>query len=105
MRISIIPILVLSMLLTSCGEEKSTTNEYVFTQRYCATITTGGIVGTTRKCYHKTELVIAESVTDSSIVVRIAEHSARNKTKGPWNYQELLEIPLEVVKEKEYETN
>lgn len=73
-------------------------NEYKFTNDYCATVVVGGIVGTDEKCFTKKEIVVAENVTDTSIFVRIAEHSERNDSLGPWYYQELLEVPKEHVK-------
>lgn len=83
--------------LSSCDKTDSK-NDYKFNNDYCATVVVGGIVGTDEKCFTKNDIVEAETVTDTSIFVRIADHTERNDSLGPWYYQELLEVPKEHVK-------
>lgn len=84
------------LIPSGCKNEVAGT-EFVFVNDYCTTIIVGGVVGVKQKCFNKSDQVLAESITDSSIVIRIAEPSVLNNEPGPSSYQELLEIPLEHV--------
>ena len=98
MRILRILVGLLAILFYASCKMPHTENEFIFVNDYCTTITVGGIVGVKEKCFYKDDVVVAESVTDSSIVIRIAGHSERNKENGPSSFQELLKVPKEYVK-------
>ena len=87
---------------SSCNDKKiaEDLNIYTFTKAYYENISVGGVVGIVEKCYEINDIVTAESITNSSIIIRIAVHTELNDSKGPWNYQELLEIPFEYVNRK-----
>jgi hypothetical protein len=89
-------------IILSCNDKKvsSKNNHYTFTKDYCTTIVVGGVVGIKKKCYKVNDTVTAESIRDSSIIIRIAQHNELNDTSGPSNFQELLEIPLEFLERK-----
>ncbi|MBT8196195.1 MAG: hypothetical protein KJO64_07195 [Bacteroidia bacterium] len=72
-------------------------NKFIFVSDYCTTIIVGGVLGIQEKCFYKDEVVVAELVTESTIVIRIAEPSVLNSEPGPSSYQELLDIPIKHV--------
>jgi hypothetical protein len=96
-------LLIFAISITiNCNDKKVSlkNNLYTFTKDYCTTIVVGGVVGIKKKCYKVNDIVTAETIRDSSIIIRIAQHNELNDTKGPTNFQELLEIPLEFLEEK-----
>jgi len=97
-KLLLLPILV--SIFISC--EKNIPIEgssYVFIKSYCATITVGGFVGISDKCFNVGDTVICNEVTEGQITIRIAEHSVINEgPPGPNSYQEYLKVPSEYVK-------
>lgn len=85
--------------IESCTKESNaTTQNYVFTKPYCTTVTVGGVVGLSEKCYKIGDIVTGQENTSGKITVRIAEHSALND--GPAtsaSYQEFLDVPLDYL--------
>ena len=73
-------------------------NKYVFVEEYCATITVGGFIGITEKCFSNDDTIVGFEETEGMITTRIAEHTYLNdKPPGPWSYQEFMNIPSEYL--------
>jgi hypothetical protein len=86
-------------IFESCTKDSNTTNQnYAFTKPYCATITVGGVVGISEKCYQIGDIVTGKENTSGKLTIRIADHSALND--GPVtsaSYQEFLDVPLDYL--------
>jgi hypothetical protein len=87
------------LFLVSCTNDQTITNQtYVFTKPYCTTVTVGGVVGISEKCYKIGDIVIGTETTSGKVTIRIAEHSYLND--GPpssASYQEFLDVPLDYL--------
>lgn len=95
--------LLFMSIIGSCTKDSVIPNQdYVFTKSYCATITVGGVVGITEKCYKIGDIVSGIENTSGKLTIRIAAHSTLND--GPptsASYQEFLDVPLnylEIIK-------
>ena len=82
-----------------CTKDSNTTStNYAFTKPYCTTVTVGGVVGLSEKCYKIGDIVTGQENTSGKLTIRIAEHSALND--GPAtsaSYQEFLDVPLDYL--------
>jgi len=93
-------LIVLFTLFFYCTDESQEKTEYIFVEKYCTTITVGGVVGIQEKCYEVGDVVLAEFESNTAITVRIAKGPQINDASGPWSFQELLEIPLVYLKKQ-----
>ena len=85
--------------LASCEKTNTKQQDYVFVNPYCATVTVGGIVGISEKCFKLGEIVKGTQTDDGSIRVRIAAHSVVNDgPPSPNSFQEFLNIPSQNLK-------
>lgn len=81
--------------ILGCGDkEVFQEGNFMFVSTYCATVTVGGVLGITEKCFEPGDVVEGIDKGDESITIRIAEHTERNE--GPpssSSYQEFLDVP------------
>lgn len=91
---------LLVFLFFNCSDNELESKEYVFVEKYCATIVVGGVVGLQEKCYEIHDVVLAETRSDTFITIRISNGPQISDTPGPWSFQELLDVPLIYLKEK-----
>jgi len=86
------------LIVVMCGCEKEEIikeQNYVFIKEYCATVTVGGVVGISERCFVIDEVVVGFKKTDGTVTIRIAQHSPLND--GPptsASYQEYLDVPI-----------
>ena len=81
-------------ILGSC-EKKAANKEsnYVFIKSYCATVTVGGVVGITEKCFNPGDTVSGKEAMEGTILIRIAGHSDLNDLPpNPNTFQEFLNV-------------
>ncbi len=98
-----ITFVVLAIALLGCAsEEGAKENVFVFSERYCATVTVGGVIGVTERCFEVGDAVTGQRKDANTITIRIAEHTQRNEgPPGSASYQELLDVPSEFLKLRE----
>ncbi len=84
-------------ILGSCEKKAADKeNNYVFIKSYCATVTVGGVVGITEKCFNPGDTVSGKEAMDGTVSIRIAAHSDVNDgPAGPNSFQEYLNVPSE----------
>ena len=98
--VKLIGLLLIISVLVSC-EKKSTDKEdtFVFLKSYCATVTVGGVVGITEKCFNPGDTVTGKQVNNGMVTIRIAGHSELNDLPAnPNSFQEFLDVPAENLK-------
>ncbi|MBF2708409.1 hypothetical protein [Flavobacterium soyangense] len=96
-------LLLILIIIASCTNDQTIKNQtYVFIKPYCATVTVGGVVGLSEKCYKIGDIVSGKENTSGKSTIRIAEHSYLNDgASSSASYQEFLDVPLnylEVIK-------
>lgn len=92
--------LIIFFGIISCNSNNETSaSKYQFIKPYVATVTVGGIVGIIERSFEIGEIYIATKQGQSTITIRIAEHTALNDDcPNSQCYQELLEVPSEFLK-------
>lgn len=103
MKNSILTIIALTIIIWGCEKEDTLINhDFIFVKKYCATVTVGGVVGITERCFEIGDLVVGYKKNEDTITIRIAEHNPLND--GPpssASYQELLDVPSDFLRLKE----
>ncbi|MEC3908419.1 hypothetical protein VOI54_15415 [Tamlana sp. 2201CG12-4] len=91
-------VLILGMI--SCSSEDETRNkEYEFITEYSTEVTVGGVVGVTERTFEIGEIYTGTDQGGNVITIIISEHSElNNDCPNSWCYQELLDVPRELLK-------
>lgn len=95
--IKLLGLILIISILGGC-EKKAADKEinYVFIKSYCATVTVGGVVGITEKCFNPGDTVSGKEAMEGTILIRIAGHSdINNGPSNPNSFQEYLNVPSE----------
>lgn len=96
--ISLALIVILSL---GCSEEELKMDQsFIFLKPYCATITVGGFVGLSEKCFIIGDTVVGQELNVGKITIRIAPpNSFRNDgLANSSSFQEFLDVPSEYLK-------
>lgn len=96
-------IIILVFVIISCSsDDRNQENKYEFILEYSTTILVGGVVGITDRTFEVGEIYTGTDQGNSTITIRIAEHSELNEDcPNSWCYQELLNVPKKFLKEVE----
>lgn len=95
--IKLLSLAIFLSILGSCEKDIPVKeSNYVFVKSYCATVTVGGFVGISEKCFNVGDMVSGKEAIEGQVTIRIAEHSVLNEGRpGPNSYQEYLNVPSE----------